>query len=265
MAYEVQYYPGESVIAENRKKHMNPDYELKKLRTISDDDVVKLLSHRNPGEGYKTVHPPLDEMDFEKDDIKDFVEPIDGAKKGIRVRYVQFTDSMYNAPAQPYDRARSYLRRFRGVDTGTLSGRQVVEMRESNLEEMSKLLLESEFFDSAKTGLRGATVHGHSLRLDEDGLMFDALQRYVFDKESGHVKYVKDQIGKPLDEVIDVGEPLPEDELKKITTIYRTDNVGLRDDPEVIKVVETIHAARTDGGYGIDVFNKDLQSKLGGK
>lgn len=264
MAYEVQYYPGDSVIAENRKKHMNPDHELNKLRSIADDDIVKLLSHRNPGEGYKTVHPPLDEMDFEEDAMKDFVEPIDGAKKGIRIRYVQFADSMYNAPAQPYDRARSYMRRFRGVDTGTLSGRQVVEMRESDLEETSKLLLESEFFDSAKTGLRGATVHGHSLRLDEDGLMFDALQRYVFDKDKGHVVYVKDQVGVELDEPIDVGEPLPEDELKKITTIYRSDNVSLRDDEEVIKVVEAIHFARTDGGYGLEVFNKDLKSKLGG-
>ena len=36
MAYEVQYYPGESVIAENRKKHMNPDHELKKLRNIAE-------------------------------------------------------------------------------------------------------------------------------------------------------------------------------------------------------------------------------------
>jgi methyl-coenzyme M reductase gamma subunit len=171
---------------------------------------------------------------------------------------------MYNAPAQPYDRARSYMRRFRGVDTGTLSGRQVVEMRESDLEETAKLLIESEFFDPAKTGLRGATVHGHSLRLDENGLMFDALQRYVFDEDKGVVVYVKDQVGVELDEPIEVGEPLPEEKLKEITTIYRSDNVSLRDDPEVIKVVEEIHFARTDGGYGIEVYNKDLQSKLGG-
>ena len=242
---------------------MNPDHELKNLEILQ-MTIVTFLSHRNPGRLCKTVHPPLDEMDFEEDTMKDFVEPIDGAKKGIRIRYIQFADSMYNAPAQPYDRARSYMRRFRGVDTGTLSGRQVIEMRESDLEETSKLLLESEFFDSAKTGLRGATVHGHSLRLDEDGLMFDALQRYVFDKETGHVVYVKDQVGVELDEPIDVGEPLPEDELKKITTIYRSDNVSLRDDEEVIKVVEAIHFARTDGGYGLEVFNNDLKSKLGG-
>ena len=55
-----------------------------------------------------------------------------------------------------------------------------------------------------------------------------------------------------------------EDKLKEITTIYRYDNVSLRDDPEVIKVVEEVHFARTAGGYGLEVFNDDLQSKLGG-
>lgn len=265
MVYEAQYAPGETKIAENRRKHINPSYELEKMRNVADEDVVKLLGHKNPGEGYKTVHPPLDEMDFEEDAMKDLVEPIDGAKDGVRVRYVQFADSMYNAPAQPYDRARTYLWRFRGVDTGTLSGRQVVEMRESDLESMSKSLIETELFDPAKTGLRGATVHGHSLRLDEDGLMFDALQRYVYNKETGHVDYVKDQVGKPLDEPVDVGEPLDEDHLKDITTIYRSENVGLREDKEVIEVVETIHAARTDGGFGLGVFKDDLRCKLGDK
>lgn len=93
--------------------------------------------------------------------------------------------------------------------------------------------------------------------------MFDALQRYVYDEDKDHVVYVKDQVGIELDEPIDVGEPLPEDELKNLTTIYRYDNVSLRDDPEVIKVVEDVHFARTEGGYGLDVFDKDLQSKLG--
>ena len=59
-------------------------------------------------------------------------------------------------------------------------------------------------------------------------------------------------------------EKIGEDKLKEITTIYRYDNVSLRDDPEVIKVVEEVHFARTAGGYGLEVFNDDLQSKLGG-
>lgn len=265
MAYDVHYSPGETIIAENRRKHMNLSYELKEMRNVADEDIVKLLGHRNPGEGYKTVHPPLEEMDFEEDAMKDLVEPIDGAKEGVRVRYVQFADSMYNAPAQPYDRARTYMWRYRGVDTGTLSGRQVIEMRELDLERITKSLIETELFDPAKTGLRGATVHGHSLRLDENGLMFDALQRYVYNEKTGHVNYVKDQVGRPLDEPVDVGEPLEEDHLKKITTIYRSENVGMREDKEAIEVVETIHTARTYGGFGMEVFKHDLRCKLGDK
>ena len=30
---------------------------------ISDEDVVKILGHRAPGEEYTSVHPPLEEMD----------------------------------------------------------------------------------------------------------------------------------------------------------------------------------------------------------
>ncbi len=263
MSYDTQYTPGETRIAENRRKHMNINYRFRKLREISDEDLVKILGHRAPGEGYKTVHPPLEEMDFDDDIIKDMVEPIQGAKEGARIRYIQFTDSMYNAPAQPYDRARTYMWRYRGVDTGTLSGRQVIEMRELDLEKVSKELIVTELFDPATTGIRGATVHGHSLRLDENGLMFDALQRYVFDEEKGHVVYVKDQVGRPLDEPVDMGQPLGEDELKKMTTIYRKDNIGMRKDKEAIEVVENIHTARTIGGFGMNVLQDDLKRRLG--
>ena len=104
-----QFYPGTSQVAQNRRNFTNPEYELEVLREISDEDVVKLLGHRAPGEEYKSVHPPLDEMDEPDDIIRELVEPIDGAKAGDRVRYIQFVDSMYFAPAQPYLRARSYL------------------------------------------------------------------------------------------------------------------------------------------------------------
>lgn len=263
MSYEAQYTPGETAIAQNRRNHQNPDNELRKIREISDENVVKLLGHRAPGESYKSVHPPLDEMEFADDPMKDLVEPIQGAKDGVRIRYIQFTDSMYNAPAQPFDRARTYMRRFPGVDTGTLSGRQVVEMRESDLEAISKILLETDLFDSAKTGLRGATVHGHALRLDENGLMFDALQRYKFNEDTGTVVYVKQQVGVPLDEPVDVGKPLDEAELAKITTIYRKDNIGMREDKEAIEVTNHIHFARTRGGFGLDVFKDDFNKRLG--
>lgn len=263
MSYEAQYTPGNTLIAENRRKHLNPSVALRKIREVSDENIVKLLGHRSPGESYKSVHPPLDEMEIAEDPMKDLVEPIQGAKDGVRIRYIQFTDSMYNAPAQPYDRARSYMWRYRGIDTGTLSGRQVVEIRELDLEAVSKELLETDFFDAAKTGIRGATVHGHSLRLDENGLMFDALQRYVFNEETGTVQYVKEQVGKPLDEPVDMGKPLDEAELAKITTIYRKDNIGMRDDPEAIEIVDRIHFARTKGGFGLDVFRDDYNKRLG--
>ena len=250
MAYTPQFCPGSTTVAQNRRDHMNPDVQLEKLREIPDDEIVKVMGHRQPGEDYKTVHPPLEEMDMPEDFVRDLVEPMSGAKEGHRIRYIQFADSMYNAPAQPYDRARTYMWRFRGVDTGTLSGRQVIEMRESNLEEMSKnFCIDTAFFDPATCGMRGATVHGHSLRLDENGLMFDALQRYVFDEKTGHVLYVKDQVGRPLDEPVDVGEPLSMEKLKELTTIYRKDGTAMRDDEEIITVVKRIHRARTLGGY----------------
>ena len=61
---------------------MDPDFEMKKIRSINDEDIVSVLGHRNPGESYKSVHPPLDEMDFDEDMMKDLVEPIPGAKEG---------------------------------------------------------------------------------------------------------------------------------------------------------------------------------------
>ena len=140
--------------------------------------------------------------------IRKLVTPTDGAKAGDRVRYIQFTDSMYNAPCQPY--LRSYLEayRFRGIDPGTLSGRQIIECRERDLEKYAKDLVNTELFDPALTGIRGCTVHGHSLRLDENGMMFDMLQRCVLDKKAGIVKYVKDQVGDPLDSEVKVGKPM---------------------------------------------------------
>jgi methyl-coenzyme M reductase gamma subunit len=263
MTYNAQFAPGETKIAENRRKHMNPDHQLKTIREVSDEGLVRILGHRTPGEDYKKVHPPLDEMDLNDDPVRDLVEPIHGAKEGIRVRYIQFADSMYNAPSQPYDRARTYMWRYRGVDTGTLSGRQVIEIRESDLEKISKELVETDLFDPARSGMRGATVHVHSLRLDENGLMFDGLQRYIYDEETGHVVYIKDQVGRLLDEGVDVGEPLPEDYLNEITTIYREDNIGLRSDKELIEVVENIHTSRTEGGFGLNVFKDDLKKRLG--
>ena len=244
-----QIYPGTSQVAQNRRNFCNPDYELEKLREISDEDVVKILGHRAPGEEYKSVHPPLDEMDEPDDVVRELVTPIDGAKAGDRVRYIQFADYMYYAPAQPYLRARSYLNRFRGVDTGTLSGRQIIECRERDLEKLSKEILENEYFDPARTGIRGKSVHGHSLRLDEDGMMFDMLRRLVFNKSTGKVEGVKNQIGDELDEPVILGEPLDEATLKEKTTIYRKDGEAYRDDADAVEILHRIHVLRSEGGF----------------
>ena len=232
-----QYYPGTSQVAENRRKFTNPDVELEVLREISDEDVVKLLGHRAPGEEYKSVHPPLDELDEPDDIIREIVEPIDGAKAGDRVRYIQFVDSMYFAPAQPFLRARSYVYRYRGIDTGTLSGRQIIEARERDLERISKEILENEYFDTARTGIRGS------------GLMFDMLRRQVLNKETGNVEMVKDQIGHELDEPVVLGEPLDEETLRAKTTIYRCDGEAYKDDEDAVTVLRQIHVTRSQFGY----------------
>ena len=244
-----QYYPGTSKVAENRRRFCDPNVELEKLREISDEDVVSILGHRAPGEEYPSVHPPLEEMDEPDDAIREMVEPLDGAKAGDRVRYIQFTDSMYFAPAQPFMRSRAYLCRYRGADAGTLSGRQIIETRERDLEKYSKELLETEFFDPARSGIRGKTVHGHSLRLDEDGMMFDMLRRLVYNKSTGKVDAVKNQIGDELDEPVDLGEPLDEATLKEKTTIYRKDGEAYRDDADAVEILHRIHVARSQGGF----------------
>lgn len=245
-------YPGQTIVAENRRKYLDPGYQLKKLRSISDEDVVRLLGHRVPGEAYKSVHPPLEELGEPACPIRELVEPTPGAKAGDRIRYIQFTDSVYFAPLAPYMRSWLAFWRYRGVDPGTLSGRAPLEMRERDLELVAKELLETEVFDPARVGVRGATVHGHSLRLDENGMMFDALRRYIFDKKTGEVVYVKDQVGVPLETPVRVGKPLPEEQLKKMTTIYRVDGVSTRDDPELLNWVKRIHLLRTLAGFRLE-------------
>jgi methyl-coenzyme M reductase gamma subunit len=247
--YKPQYYPGSSLIAANRRKYIDPNYKLEKLRSISDEDLIRLLGHRAPGEAYKNVHPPLEEIGEPDCPIRQLVEPTPGAKAGDRIRFIQFTDSVYFAPLAPYMRAWMGHMRYRGVDIGVLSGRTPLEARERDLEKVAKELIETEVFDPARVGIRGATVHGHALRLDENGLMFDALRRYQLNKATGEVVYVKDQLGVPLDKPISVGKPLPEEELKKRTTEFRVDGVPFRTDTELIQFIQRIHMLRTEAGF----------------
>ena len=94
------------------------------------------------------------------------------------------------------------------------------------------------------------TVHGHSLRLAEDGMMFDMLQRCVLDKKSGVVKYVKDQVGVPLDKEVKVGKPMDEKWLKAHSGIFHSlVGVAFRDDAEYVEYVQRVHSLRTKYGF----------------
>lgn len=250
MAYKPQYCPGSTTVAENRRKFLDPSQKLEKLRDISDKDIVLLMGHRAPGAAYPTSHPPLAEQGEPACPIRKLVAPTDGAKAGDRIRYIQFSDSMYNAPCHPYVRSWLECYRFRGMDPGTLSGRQIIECRERDLEKYAKELVTTELFDSARTGIKGSTVHGHSLRLAEDGMMFDMMQRFVLDKKTGVVKYVKNQISEPLDAEIKVGKPMDEKWLKAHTTIYHSlVSTGTRDDPELVEYIQRIHSLRVKYGF----------------
>ena len=250
MAYKPQYCPGSSIVAENRRKQLDPSHKLEKLRDITDKDIVLIMGHRAPGAAYPTAHPPLAEQQEPACPIRKIVTPTDGAKAGDRVRYIQFADSMFNAPCQPYVRSWLEMYRYRGIDSGTLSGRQIIECRERDLEKYAKELVGTELFDPARTGIRGATVHGHSLRLDENGMMFDMLQRCVLDKKAGVVKYVKNQIGEPLDAEVKVGKPMDEKWLKAHTTMYHSlVGTGFRDDAEYVEYIQRIHSLRTKYGF----------------
>ncbi|NLI63060.1 MAG: coenzyme-B sulfoethylthiotransferase subunit gamma [Methanosarcinaceae archaeon] len=245
MAYKPQYYPGTTSVAENRRKQMG--HNLEKLREISDEDLTAILGHRAPGSDYPSTHPPLAEMEEPACPVRELVEPTPGAKAGDRIRYVQFVDSMYNSPSVPYVRSYYAAINFRGVDPGTLSGRQIVEARERDMELIAKDQLETSMSCPSRSHIRGATVHGHSIRLQEDGVMFDMLDRT---KKDGDVIIMdKNQVAIPLDRKVSLGKPMSDEELEKRTTIYRVDNVPYRTDSETIEWVHRVFQQRTQYGF----------------
>ncbi|MBE9594403.1 MAG: coenzyme-B sulfoethylthiotransferase subunit gamma [Proteobacteria bacterium] len=247
-----QFTAGRSHVAENRRRYMNSHYELEKLRDIAEEDIVRLLAHRAPGEEYKAIHPPLEEMVEPDCAVRQMVEPTEGAKAGDRIKYVQYTDSMFFAPITPYLRAQNAYIRYRGVDIGVYSGRTIIEGRERDIEKIAKEQINSVLFDVARTGLRGRRVYGHSVRLDADGMMYDALRRWSVDERTKEVTYVKDMIGGAMDKEVVMGKPLPEADLLKKTAMYRNAQGGVwqeADDPESMDVCAEIHWKRTVGGF----------------
>lgn len=252
--YKRQVYPGADRVSANRRRAIDPKKRMTKFRTIPDDSLVELLGHRFRGESYVSVHPPLDELIEKYDPIKEVVEPTPGARAGDRIRFLQFADSVYYPPMTPWLRPRMYFSRFRGVDTMVYSGRELLEMRERDLERAAKAMIETNVFDPARTGIRGITVHGHSLRLDEEGLMFDARRRYQLDEETGEVVYLKSQHAEVLDNPISVGRPLTERELRAYDTTYRWDVAPYKSRTEILTIVGRLAANRILTG-----FNPELQ------
>ncbi len=253
--YEKQIYPGMGKVADRRRKILNPDKRLIKLRDLPDDAIVLLLGHRLPGSLYKSVHPPLDELIEEYDPVKDIVKPTPGARAGDRIRFVQFTDSFWRPPFAPWLRARYYFSRLRGVDTVIYSGREIMELRERDLEAATKILMETELLDPARTAIRGITVHGSSLRLDENGLMFDARRRYVLNKETGEVVYIKNMHAHILDKPISVGRPFTEEELVDFDVTFRWDTEMYKSRTEILSVINRIQKGRALAGWNPEAAN----------
>ena len=252
MAYTPQYYPGTTSVGINRRKHMSGNLE--KLRDIPEADVVAIMGHRAPGADYSSTHPPLKEMGEPDCPIRQIVAPTAGAAAGDRVRYSQWADSMYFAPSVPYWRSYWGSINCRGCDPGTLSGRQILEARERDIEGYTKTQIDSEMFDPALSAMRGCTVHGHSLRLEEDGTMFDMLRRTEMGKD-GIIYQVKDQVGIPLDKKIPLGKPMKVAEAKKRTTIFRADGVpmcgkvGARKYDEAVVALHHMWELRSKWGF----------------
>ena len=231
---------------------MDPNYRLEKLRDIQEDDVLRLLGERAPGEEYKSIHPPLEEMEEPECSVREMVEPTEGAKAGDRIRWVRFVDSMQFAPITPRQRALSAYNRYRGIDCNVASGSTTIEARERDIEKISKELIDCELYDTARTAVRGRNVHGHSKRLGEEGLMYDHHRRCAMDEETGEVRYWKDVSCGAMDKEVVLGKPLPEDELLKRTTMYRNAAGGVwqeADDRESMDVIAQIHWKRTVGGF----------------
>jgi methyl-coenzyme M reductase gamma subunit len=248
-------YPGDDAVANKRKEWLNASFSPKKIREMSDEDIVRLLGHRKPGTAYSSIHPPLDELKEAQDPIKELVQPTPGAKAGDRIRYIQFADSRHLAPLPPWMRFRMYGIRLRGFDSLAYSGRTLLEQRERDLDKTAKFLMETEIFDPARVALRSITVHGFSLRLDEDGLMFDARRRYIFNKGSGEVEYTKTQQSVPLEKRITVGKPMSEEDLEKVATPYRFGGTSPRDSDELLKVMKRIGELRVLGGLRPDLVD----------
>ena len=79
--------------------------------------------------------------------------------------------------------------------------------------------------------------------------MFDARRRYIINKDSKEVVYIKDMHAKVLDKPISVGRPLTDQELVKYDVTYRWDTQMLKSRTEILSVINRIAKGRFLGGY----------------
>jgi methyl-coenzyme M reductase gamma subunit len=254
--WEPQFYPGYGYVADRRRKVVDRNRRLVKLRNIPDDDIVRLLGHRAPGGLYLSLHPPLDELMEAFDPIKELIVPTPGANSGDRMRFVQMVDSFWRPPIAPWLRSRMYFTRFRGVDTVVDAETTLLEMRERDVESATKLMIEMEVFDTARTALRSITPQGHSARLDEMDLMFDARRRYTLDFDSGHIVYMKNMHAETLDKPVPLGFSVPEEEIKSIDVTFRWDTSQYKSKSEVLMVLSRIGELRILGGFKPEMVNE---------
>jgi Methyl coenzyme M reductase, gamma subunit len=112
--YVPNIYPGKDVVSERRKKLWDKSRPLLKYRSIAEDDITQILSHRAVRAAYVSVHPPLEEMIEPYDPIKYIVVPTPGTRAGDRIRFIQMSDSFHLPSIAPFGRQRLYFSRFRG-------------------------------------------------------------------------------------------------------------------------------------------------------
>ncbi|MBD3230733.1 MAG: coenzyme-B sulfoethylthiotransferase subunit gamma [Candidatus Lokiarchaeota archaeon] len=253
--FEPQFYPESDFVSDRRRKIMNPNRRLTKLRHIPDDSIIALLGHRAPGGLYTSIHPPLDELMESFDPIKELIKPTEGAEMGDRLRFIQIVDSFWRPPLAPWLRHKFYSTRFRGVDTVVDDDRTLLEMRERDVEAAAKTLIEMELFDTSRTSLRAISPGGYSHRLDSNDLVFDTRRRYVLDKESGHVVYMKDMFGNILDKPISLGFPIDDSDLRAVDVTWRWDTSTYKSKSEILVVLSRIAENRILGGFRPDLLN----------
>ena len=96
--------------------------------------------------------------------------------------------------------------------------------------------------DLGLAGFRGCNYLGYSLRLQENGALFDMLDRSIF---KGRVTTImdKDQVGVPIERKVNLGLPMSEADAKR-TTIFRVES-----DDEIIEHIQKVGELRSKYGF----------------